>query len=359
MLKQVAEVAGFEDDENEWLKICKYYQAYGPDTTQLEDPIKGLAGFNAFETVVGTNVESNSFYYDRPIIPRGLFSKFVPTQSGVYRITSKSDYEDGIEAWIFDKDCQLIYTYAHDERMYDDTKNCSIVYYMEAGETYYINMAFWDIYATGTINYDVEYVAPSLELFRLASPGFFTYDTDATGSAMYDVIDGGITPVLKDDGYYYEAEGGSLIYADFEGITNIFGNTIVNMIDMGSFDFSKSESDHEILAYLKNNDNDVDKTTEYLEELWGEDFDRYAEEYQIDDIFEGKYHGTGEDYTDEIRKYVSKIDNSSNTERNGCVPADEELVEILELLMNKYTFEDVDNSWLKVCYYYDHLGADD
>lgn len=358
MLKQVAEVAGFEDDENEWLKICKYYQAYGPDTTQLEDPIKGLAGFNAFETVVGTNVESNSFYYDRPIIPRGLFSKFVPTQSGVYRITSKSDYEDGIEAWIFDKDCQLIYTYAHDERMYDDTKNCSIVYYMEAGETYYINMAFWDIYATGTINYDVEYVAPSLELFRLASPGFFTYDTDATGSAMYDVIDGGITPVLKDDGYYYEAEGGSLIYADFEGITNIFGNTIVNMIDMGSFDFSKSESDHEILAYLKNNDNDVDKTTEYLEELWGEDFDRYAEEYQIDDIFEGKFHGTGEDYTEQMRKYLDKIDHSSNTERNGCVPVDEGLVEILELLMNKYTFEDVDNSWLKVCYYYDYLGAE-
>lgn len=359
MLKQVAEVAGFEDNENEWLKICKYYQAYGPDATQLEDPIRGLAGFNAFKTVVGTDVETNSFYYDRPIIPRGLFSEFVPETSGVYRITSKSDYEHGIEAWLFDKDCQLIYTYAHDERMYDDRNNCSVVYYMEAGETYYINMAFWDVYETGTINYDVEYVAPSMELFRLASPGFFTYDTDATGSAMYDVIDGGITPVLKDDGYYYEEEDGSLIYVDFEGITNIFGNSIVNMIDMESFDFSKSESDHEILAYLKNNKGDVDKTIEYLEELWGEDFDAYADEYQIDDIFEGKYHGTGEDYTDKIRKYVSKIDNSSDTERNGCVPADEELVEILELLMNKYTFEDVDNSWLKVCYYYDYLGADD
>ncbi|MBQ2688207.1 MAG: TlpA family protein disulfide reductase [Clostridia bacterium] len=359
MLKQVAEVAGFEDDENEWLKICKYYQAYGPDATQLEDPIKGLAGFNAFKTTVGTDVETNSFYYDRPIIPRGLFSEFTPTQSGVYRFTSKSDYEEGIEAWLFDENCQLIYTYAHDERMYDDRNNCSVVYYMEAGKTYYLNMAFWDVYATGTINYDVEYVAPSMNLFRLASPGFFTYDTDATGSAMYDVIDGGITPELKDDGYYYDADDGSLIYADFEGVTNIFGNTLVNMIDMGSFDFSKSESDHEILAYLKNNGGDVDKTVEYLEELWGEDFDAYSEEYQIDDIFEGKYHGDGEDYTEKMRAYVSKIDNSSNTERNGCVPVDEGLVEILELLMNKYTFEDVENSWLKVCYYYDYLGAND
>lgn len=359
MLKQVAEVAGFEGDENEWLKICKYYQAYGPDATQLQDPIRGLAGFNAFETVVGTNIETNSFYYDRPIIPRGLFSKFVPTQSGVYRITSKSDYEEGIEAWLFDKDTQLIYTYAHDERMYQDDNNCSIVYYFEAGETYYINMAFWDVYATGTINYDVEYVAPSMELFRLASPGFFTYDTDATGSAMYDVVDGGITPVLKDDGYYYDSEDGSLIYADFEGATNLFGSSILNMIELGSFDFSKSESDHEILAYLKNNNGDVDKTIEYLEKLWGEDFDEYAEQYQIDDIFEGKYHGFGEDYTEEIRKYADKIDSSSNTERNGCVPVDEGLVEILEQLMNKYTFEDVDNSWLKVCYYYDYLGAND
>ncbi len=357
MLKQVAEVAGFDDDENEWLKICKYYQVYGPDNTQLQDPIKGLAGFNAYETKLGKNISSNSFYYDRPIIPRGLFSKFVPTQSGVYRITSKSDYEDGIEAWIFNENCELEYTYAHDERMNSDLKNCSIVYYMEAGKTYYINMAFWDVYATGTINYDVEYIGSSYNLFRSASPGFFTYDTDATGSAMYDVIDGGITPVLK-NGKYYDSEDGSLIYADFTGITNIFSGSLKKMIELGSFDFSKSEGDHEILSYLNSNDNDVDKTIEYLEKLWGDDYDEYAERYQIDDVFEGKYHGDGEDLTDEMRTYLNKID-TSNTERNGCVVVDERLAEILELLMNKYTFEDVDNSWLKVCYYYDYLGAGD
>lgn len=358
MLKQVAEVAGFEDDENEWLKICKYFQAYGPDATQLQDPIKGLAGFCAFETKEGTDIETNSFYYDRPIIPRGLLSKFVPTRSGVYRITSKSDYQDGIEAWIFDENCEIIYTYSHDERMNDDLQNCSIVYYLEAGETYYINMAFWDVYATGTINYDVEYVASSMNLFRVASPGYFTYDTDATGSAMYDIIDGGITPELK-DGYYYDSEDGSLIYADFVGITNIFDGSISKMIELGSFDFSKTESDDEILAYLRINDNDVDKTIEYLKDLWGEDFDAYSEEYQIDDIFEGKYHGDGEDYTEEMRAYLDKVDTSSNTERNGCVPVDERLAEILTLLMDKYTFEDVENSWLKICYYYDYLGAGD
>ena len=355
MLKQVARVAGFEDDENEWLKMCKYYQVYGPGASQLEDPIRGLAPFCAYKTTLGKNVATNNFYYDRVIMPRGFLSEFIPTQSGVYRFTSKSDYQDGIDAWIFDQNAQVIYTYEHDERMYTDPNNCSMVYYMEAGKPYYINMAFWDVYATGTINYDVEYLGATYKLFRLAAPGYFTYDTDATGSAMYDIISGGITPVLK-DGKYYDSEGGSLIYADFTGITTVFSQSITEMINMGGFDFSKSETDGEILAYLKQNNNDVEKTTEYLEKLWGEEFDQNAEIYQIDDVFAGRYHGDGEDLTEDIKKYLGKMDKS-RTELDGCVVVDEELAEILQQLMNKYTFEDVENSWLKICFYYDHLGA--
>ena len=357
MLKQVAEVAGFEDDANEWLKICKYFKAYGPNATQLEDPIKGLAPFCAYTTKLGKNVDTNYFYYDRAIIPRGLFSEFTPTKSGVYRFTSKSDYEEGIEAWIFNEDGEVIYTYEPDERMFEYTSNCSVVYYMEAGTSYYINMAYWDIYQTGTIPYDVEYLGSSYKLFRLCAPGYFTYDTDATGSAMYDVISGGITPVLK-DGKYYESEGNSLIYCDFTGSTNLFGMSIVEMIELGGFDFSKSETDGEIISYLKQNDNDVEKTDEYLKELWGDEYDANAESYQLDDIYEGVYHGDGEDLTSEIKKYVSQIDKSSNEERNGCVVVDERLAELLQMLMDKYTFEDVENSWIKVCYYYDYLGAE-
>ncbi len=357
MLKQVARVAGFEDDENEWLKMCKYYQAYGKGASQLNDPIKGLSTFSALKTTVGKNVPSNNFYYDRAIIPRGMFSEFIPTQSGVYRFTSKSDYQDGIDAWIFNKDGEIIYTYEHDERMYTDSSNCSMVYYMEAGTPYYINMAFWDVYATGTINYDVEFIGTSHKLFRLAAPGYFTYDTDATGSAMYDIIAGGIKPKLK-DGKYYDSEDGSLIYADFTGLTTVFSQSILEMIEMGGFDFSKSEMDGEIIAYLKENGNDVDKTDEYLKKLWGEEYDANAEIYQLDDVFAGRYHGDGDDLTNDIKKYVSKIDKSG-TELDGCVIVDKELAEILQQLMDKYTFEEVENSWLKICYYYDYLGAND
>ena len=354
MLKQVADIAGFSDDENEWLKICKYYASYGPDATQLQDPIKGLAPFSAFTTILGKDIESNCFYYDRAIIPRGLLSKFVPEKSGVYRFTSKSDYQDGIDAWIFNEAHEVIYTYEHDERMYLDDHNCSIVYYMEAGKPYYINMAFWDVYATGSIYYDVEYLGESLQLFRLASPGYFTYDGDADGENIYQVITGGITPVLK-DGKYYDSEHNSLIYADFTGLTTVFSNSFLEMIEMGGFDFSKSETDGEILAYLRKNDNDVEKTTKYLKDLWGEDFDANCDLYQIDDIFEGRYHGDGPDLTEEVRVYAAQIDKSG-TERDGCVVVDERLAEIIQLLMDKYTFENVANSWLKTCYYYDYLG---
>jgi len=125
---------------------------------------------------------------------------------------------------------------------------------------------------------------------------------------------------------------------------------------MGGFDFSKSETDGEILAYLKQNDNDVEKTGEYLKKLWGDDYDENAKIYQLDDIFAGRYHGNGEDYTEAMRAYLPKIIKSSD-ERNGCVEVDEELASMLQKLMDKYTFEGVENAWIKLCYYYDYLGA--
>ena len=35
-----------------------------------------------------------------------------------------------------------------------------------------------------------------------------------------------------------------------------------------------------------------------------------------------------------------------------------QLAELLQMLMEKYTFENVDQSWLKLCYYYDYLGPE-
>ena len=388
LLKIVADVAGFDGTENEWLKICSYYQVYGSDSKQLEDPIIGLAPFCAYEAKLGKNVESNYFYYNRAIIPRGLMAEFIPTRSGVYRITSRNDSQQGVEGWIFNENKEELYVYEQSERLYDDSNNVSMLYYMEAGTPYYIDIAFWDIYEVGYIYYDIEDVGATMNLFRSCAPGYFTYDTNATGDAMYHLINGGIDVILGEDGKYYEDLGldangkqqyGSLIYCDFVGLTSLFsrpiatvaskddngnivkdadGNTVMitGMIDMGGFDFSKTEGDLYILAFLEKRDNDVEVTDAYLRELWGDEYDAYAEIYQLQDVYEGIYHGSGEDLTEEIRTYLDDIITNGKEELQGCVVVTERLAEILQMLMDKYTFENVDDSWIKMCYYYQYLG---
>lgn len=387
-LKQVAATVGFDGTENEWLKMCKYYQAYGKDAQQMDDPIEGLAPFSAPDAVLGKDVETNYFYYNTAIIPRGKLMKFVPTKSGVYRITSKSTSEQGVDGWIFDSDRVELLTYQMDERLYNDSNNVSMVFYMEAGTDYYIDIAFWDVYEEGYIYFDIEYVAASLEHFRLASPGYFTYDTDATGEAMYHVIAGGIDVALGSDGYYHHVKGedangapilGSIVYADFTGITSLFSNPISTvdsmdengnvirdedgnvvkvkgMIDMGGFDFSKTEDDLFVIGILNKYDGDQTAANDYLKEYWAEDYDANAESYHLKEVFAGTYHGEGEDLTDEMRGYLSKMYSGSAKERVGCVAVDARLAEMLQLLMDKYTFENVDHAWTKLCYYYDHLG---
>ena len=382
-LKAVADIAGFTDDENEWLKLCKYYQAYGKGVKQLEDPIKGLAPFSAYEAKLGKNVSTNYFYYDTAIIPRGKLAKFVPAKSGVYRITSRSESTQGVDGWIFNANREEILTYEMDERLFNDSDEVSMVFYMKAGEAYYIDIAFWDVYEAGYIYYDIEYIASELQHFRLASPGYFTYDSNATGDAMYHLIAGGIDVVLGSDGYYYEDLGngkrGSKLYADFTGVTSLFSNPIATvtsydekgnpikddkgnivkikgMIDMGGFDFSKTEEDLYVLGVMAKCNNDPDATRKYLKDLWGEDYDGNAKNYQLEDVLAGKYHGKGEDMTAQISKYLSKMYNGPKKERVGCVEVDKELADILQKLMDKYTFADVDHSWTKLCYYYDYLG---
>ena len=359
LLQEFAKQYGFEDDDNEWLKLCKYYDAYGKGV-QLEDPIKGLATFSAYKAHLGSG---NSFYYDRAILPRGMMAEFVPSKSGVYRITSSNESQQGVDAWIFNENREAILTYEPDERMYSIEGEVSMIYYMEAGKSYYIDIAFWDVYEVGTINYTIEYVGATYNAFRLASPGYFTYDSDATGDAMYYVIAGGIDIILGDDGIYYEDLGngkkGSKLYCDFTGIAGVFSNPIMTnqgvkgMIDMGGFDFSKDENDMYVLSIIEAQGS-VEAADAYLKELWGEDYDAYAEEYKLKDVFAGKYHGTGKDYTEAIRAYCNKLETSG--ERKGCVVVTKELAEILQMVMDKYTFEGVDYSWKKLCYYYDYLG---
>lgn len=372
-LQALAKVEGFDpNDPNEWLKMCRYYAAYGTGGAQLDNPIAGVDNFCAFTAKLGKNIETNRLVYDRVVYPRGLRAGFTPERSGVYRITSRSNSAQGVDGWLFGENGDVLMVYEPDERMYDG-EEVSMVYYMQAGSTYYLSIAFWDLYEEGTIYYDIEYLGASLELFRLASPAVFTYAVDEiTGELLYTIA-GGIDVVLGPDGIWYEDLGldatgkqryGGKLYVDFTGSNGLFSNPIMSygdisgMIDLGGFDFRKNEADEYILSILRAQNQDVEATLAYLKEKWEDSYKEYYESYQVEDVLAGRYHGTGEDLTEAMRAYAAKIDTSSHVERNGCVVATKELTDILQQLMDKYTFQGVENSWRKLCYYYDYLGPE-
>ena len=354
LLKRVASTVGQEGHDKEWLQMCMYYDSYGGKGL-LEDPIKGLAPFSAYKAELG---ENNSFVYNRVIMPRGLLAEFVPEISGVYRITSFSDQD--VDGWIFDGTHTELMVYEHCERMYTDMANVSMVYYMEAGTPYYIDIAYWDVYGVGTIPYTIEYVGESYDYFRTCAPGYFTYYESEDENITNEIVGGGIDVVLGDDGYYHEklADGtlGSIVYADFTSVSSIFSHSLVEMIEMNAFNFKYSEGDLLVMSYMERY---PENTKEKLQEIWGDAYEEYAAEYALDEVLAGVYHGGGEDMTEIAKKYAGMILPKSEEapELEGCVAVNAELVDLLQKLMDKYTFAGVSNSWIKLCFYYQHLGA--
>ncbi len=438
--------------ENTWLEICCYYDAYGTEE-HLADPIKGLATFSAYETILSEINEPgypNHVTYDRVIMPRGLLFAFTPTKSGVYQVTSNSLVNGEpveVNGWFF-KEQNIIdrtewIVYDNVDRLNSDYANIYMMAYLEAGVTYYIDVAYYDVYQYGTIDFRVDYLgAEGYYRFSLASPGYFTYYESETSDAINKIVAGGIDVVLGSDGIYREkrtdGRDGSILYADFTQWTPIFSSqSLLEVIDNNGFDFSvteddlyvlslmnstaamnyyldlylkalwaddyeakydeykvdevlrgkyhgeevngsavPNEKDTEILGYyeaVKTDDtyNNDENFVEFLEYYWAtEYFDEYYELYNVADVLEGIYHGKGEDLT-EAARYIAesyiikagfnellKTTIEADDERIGTVIVTEEVAELLQKLMDKYTFAGVENSWTKLCYYHEYFSTE-
>ncbi len=285
-----------DDHEDLWLQLCTYYDAYGKDkegnpTKHISDPIKGLTTLSAFETDFKENPDvgdtvTYEVTYDRVIMPRGYLYKFSPKTSGVYRVTSHSDQE--MNGWIFtgsslkwmssengDRDtisdfeqeerfCPVLNLDNGDGTFTRDNNNISLLAYMEAGKDYYIDIAYYDIYAEGTFTFDITYEGAEFDAFVMASPGPITYIETATGG-IGGLIALGIDYGFKDEGgtlYAYEVierdeDGnptawGNKIYADLYYATIPFpSQSIKELADIGAFNFSISELDRDALIYLE------------------------------------------------------------------------------------------------------------
>ncbi len=450
LLKKVAR-DGDKEYDNAWLEFCCYYEAYydrddDGKPEQLEDPIKGLAPFSAYDAILSENGTvtdpedfPNSVYYNRVIMPRGLLYKFTPAESGTYKITSYS-MGGGTNGWIFVENDLTTResTWLTYENVYrpsevnPEDKNCYMIAYFEEGKDYYIDIAFYDVYEVGEIKFKLEKLGDEgYHRFTLASPGYFTYiETESGGNN--GIISGGIDVVMGNDGYYREKRddgvAGSFLYADFTYATFIFDKSISEMIALDGFNFGKTEGDlyveylkstpsaklyylelylkeiwgedfeekydeynvddvvfgvysgekgpdgkptktakdEEVLSWLEaaySNSKYCNNTTfvAFLHELWGAEYEEYDALYKVDEVLAGTYHGRGTDLTEEISAYLDKVIKvgdvisgetvEAGDVRIGTVIVDEELAVLLSKLMDKYTFEGVENSWTKLCYY--------
>ena len=366
LLERAAEIIGFErENPDQWLQTCIYYDAYATDGKQLEDPVKGVAFFAAFDTVLSTETETyyNTVEYDgRVIMPRGLKYKFVPEKSGAYIIRSQST--DAVDGWVFNDKYEIIHTASIVDRPYNvtevDTTNVTMLLYLEAGKEYYIDITYYDIYAVGKFTFTIHYISETFEHFHLASPGYFTYVESTTGQ-LNQTIAGGIDVQLGEDGYYHELRQdgtlGSIVYADFKYSTGMFSHSILKMIELDGFNFTYSETDLMVLAKLKELGS-ADACRAYYRELWGDAYAEWEAIYQLEEVLAGKYHGGGEDLEEEILAYVDKMLPASEDapELEGCVAVDAALAEILQALMDKYSLSGVEHSWTKLCYYYKSIA---
>ena len=305
--------------DKEWLTMCNYFSAYGTNGKELEDPIKGLAPFNAYEANLG---DDNYITFTSTIVPRGKFSSFTPEVSGVYKIQTLTvltgdDYIDAsleheTDIWIFTEDKYILAEASKNERDYilGNDPNAFLYYYMEANQTYYINCAFSDLYRYTDLRFSIEYMGESYSYLAAGGTGYFTSsDVDESGMPMGEVIGLTIDVELDEtDNFYYakNADGsrGSKIYCDFDGENQMFNRTITEMIE--------------------------------------------------NEIFVFNVNGETVDYNDRMRAYADKVIKSG--EFKGLVEVDKDLAEVLQLLMDEYTLV-VDESWLKICYYYKTIDA--
>ncbi len=383
-LKQILEavnkcVGAAPNNTKAWLEMCVYFDVYGPlegnelinqETKQIADPIVGLAPFNSYTVVeddaATTDVEATSLDYQRVVSTRGFLFKFVPTQTGVYNI--HSNLKDSItQCLVYDENMKYYaendgnlkyYTYGTG---YGDLNFYTYAYF-EKGKTYYIRPYFEDIYETGMMSFVTEYVGESIDVLTKCSEWPFTTDTDFNDGTSTDSIENhlitvGIDAELGADGFYHEklADGSlseQFVYVDFTTITD-FGFSLKDMIAKTAFDFTVTELGSPAFdseGYLVFDYYEVDEDGNISEEPIAK---RYTDK-DGNPIMKSEYHV---DMTNRITEIYNEKVIQTEGELKGCIAVNEELAQILQLLMDKYTFRGVANSWQKLCYYYKHVAA--
>ena len=387
-LKQIVKALGdakAAKNPNQWLELCVYYSAYGTNGEELGLPTVGVCPFEPIE-FVGDGLEEAAkaeATFDRIILPRGFIFGFTPTKSGVYKFYSTEETLETI-GWICDDKANVIAESDYGLREFAKKltngelidHNFIAYVYLEAGETYLFRAAFYDVYEYSTITVEMKYEAETVELLTIASPGFFTSSDDE----MSDIIAGNFVDVELDEKGFYKVSNSlaqdQYVYCDFKYINNITGGITLEQAlsdKFNAFDFSKDEFGQKVYdeeGYLRqtlfDEENNMKRyyvcykeegVLEYVETV-GADGKTEENGYTYIKLSESELESMkGADCTEYVKEYVSKnMITDENSELYGCVKVDSQFAKVLEMLMDKYTFQDIDYSWVKLCYYYKFVG---
>ena len=387
-LKQIVKALGdakAANNVNQWLELCVYYSAYGTNGIELDLPTVGVCPFEPIE-FSGDALEEPAkaeATFDRIILPRGFIFSFTPVKSGVYKFYGTEEELETL-GWICDEKAIVIAESDYGLRLFAEltTKgqaldpNFIAYVYLEEGVTYLFRAAFYDVYEYSTITVEMKYVADSIELLTIASPGFFTSSDDE----MSDIIAGNYVDVeLSEDGFYVVKNTLSkdpYVYCDIKYINNITtGKSLEECLSdkFNAFDFSKDEFGQPLYdeeGYFRQTLYDEENNMhryyvcykeggeyEYVETI-GADGKTEENGYTYLKLTEEEMEKMeGADCTEYVKEYIQKnMITDEESELYGCVKVDEQFAYVLDMLMGKYTFADVEYSWVKLCYYFKYVG---
>lgn len=405
---------------NEWLELCTYIIVYGSNGEVLGDPAKGFGYYNAFEAVASESPEKqhyNTVVKIAPIMPRGIYFKFVPTETAIYKINSVGS-EDTF-CFLYDSMLNLILEADDDEDLTTSNYgNFVMKTLLKKDHIYYFALDYKMIDDIGTFDFVINKLATSGNIWVHASDADYSTILDENGDVVDVVVRGAVDYELGEDGVYHvknkDGSLGSKLYIDLCNGTYLFPyNTMKESINMtcyycklcgtkyyGSVEYFEKEASPICGTCLETGKSNFEKRSmfELPTAVRDEDgFIRVIVYTQVDEngspnyiyvpLYElntNKYvdytnpteylndlqlYGIKfTDYSDIMQKYVdlsqiegkypAEIEAEGPSSHIGCIEANAELVEVLNkfIVFGDYSISvNIENAWLMMSYYYMYL----
>lgn len=361
LVQFMKKVSGTDSHDKEWLEACYFYSHYG-NGKPVGNPIMGLLTSTAIVAVKDTEYTAD-LTRDMYPFPTMIYS-FTPETSAVYRMESLIPDADRVQyssqIWLFDDNSneEKPILYCGDTRLTlggVNEHNFVIHRYLEAGHTYYIEVAF-QMQMRGQLTFKITEVGQTATDMLPCSDDIYNMVLDKDGNITDQIeLANPIEYVLGEDGYYHvknsDGTAGDFIYLDvLNAGTSALGTVPLNKL------IDKFVRNPETFADLDYKMFDFRYCIIYRAgvDSSGAEIITYNAKVDISDKDEAY-----KDYTEILRQYIE--DAPTEGEYKGLIKVNQELVDILTMyfeLRQNSIFNDIENKepaleneWLRFCWY--------